>query len=191
MVLLTVMTAGIVGLPILAPRTPKTGRFPCENCLCGCPTAEFCWDKCCCHTDVEKLQWAAEQGVVPPAFLIARMEDSGHSKAMSWNSIARAPSPASCCEAHRTCDRASVADAVTDADEPGTDPDAASSIRLVQLEDAAKCRGISRVWTLLACGVVNLTPVQLADIDPPLLYCLVIQNDLVVSRTLCPDPPIP
>ncbi|MEZ6090988.1 MAG: hypothetical protein R3C05_23800 [Pirellulaceae bacterium] len=29
-------------------------------------------DKCCCHTDAEKLLWAKRNGVTPPAFLVQR-----------------------------------------------------------------------------------------------------------------------
>ncbi|WDQ14617.1 hypothetical protein [Rhodopirellula sp. P2] len=64
----------MIGLPLTAPRPEKVGRFPCEACPCGCSSADYCWDKCCCHSDFEKLQWAAENNVTPPAFLVARVD---------------------------------------------------------------------------------------------------------------------
>lgn len=41
-------------------------RYPCENCTCGCSSAEECWTHCCCHSARERLAWAIEQGVMPP-----------------------------------------------------------------------------------------------------------------------------
>jgi hypothetical protein len=42
-------------------------RFPCEGCACSCGGAHECWSNCCCHTEQERIQWAIEQGVEPPA----------------------------------------------------------------------------------------------------------------------------
>lgn len=42
-------------------------RYPCEACGCGCASAEECWTACCCHTLHERLVWAIENGVMPPA----------------------------------------------------------------------------------------------------------------------------
>ncbi|QDS96767.1 hypothetical protein HG15A2_00250 [Adhaeretor mobilis] len=46
-------------------------RFPCENCPCGCNTAEKCWNNCCCHSPAERLAWAKREGVTPPAYVVA------------------------------------------------------------------------------------------------------------------------
>ena len=29
--------------------------FPCMNRPCGCRSAEQCWKKCCCFTDLQKV----------------------------------------------------------------------------------------------------------------------------------------
>jgi len=42
-------------------------RYPCEKCGCGCATATECWTHCCCHSEQERLVWALENGVLPPA----------------------------------------------------------------------------------------------------------------------------
>jgi len=42
-------------------------RYPCESCGCGCASATECWTHCCCHTEQQRLVWAIENGVMPPA----------------------------------------------------------------------------------------------------------------------------
>lgn len=46
--------------------------FPCQSKGCGCRDAEQCWASCCCHSDAEKLAWAAANGVQPPIWFEAR-----------------------------------------------------------------------------------------------------------------------
>ncbi|QDV25832.1 hypothetical protein Q31a_41600 [Aureliella helgolandensis] len=62
-----------ISIPVYPTKT-VTERFPCENSPCGCSSAAFCWDKCCCHTDVEKLAWAESNKVQAPKFLVARVK---------------------------------------------------------------------------------------------------------------------
>ncbi|MFG0254794.1 MAG: hypothetical protein ACF787_06815 [Rhodopirellula sp. JB053] len=190
------MIVGIVGLPLTAPRPSTTERFPCENCPCGCATAEFCWDKCCCHTDAEKLAWAAENGVQPPAFLIARVQQSS----APANTVARSDSQqktASCCcccsENAPSCDTAGDTNEASEnaANTPAASDDVESSVRLVLLEDAARCRGIDMIWSIFSEAVIESPPVTVASTTPWLLFLLAIENDCVASRTLCPDPPVP
>lgn len=60
------------GVPLPAVVSHRAGeRFPCEACLCGCPDAESCWRDCCCHTNLEKVDWAIKNGVTPPRFVLA------------------------------------------------------------------------------------------------------------------------
>jgi hypothetical protein len=63
-----------------------TERFPCEGCACGCGSAQECWSNCCCHTEQERIQWAIDRGVEPPAsvrpsllarFMRAKQEQAG------------------------------------------------------------------------------------------------------------------
>lgn len=68
-----------VPLPDFAPKFVDE-RFPCEKCACGCRSAAHCWDKCCCFTDQEKLDWAKKNQVQPPQFLVARVAESKKTK---------------------------------------------------------------------------------------------------------------
>ena len=57
-----------LGIPLPQPVAKDTSRpFPCMHHACGCMTAESCWQGCCCMSDAQKLAWADEHGVTPPA----------------------------------------------------------------------------------------------------------------------------
>ena len=72
--MLPVLVFCMIGFPIPNLRVKESvERFPCEACTCSCTDPQHCWDKCCCHTDEEKLDWARGNGVVPPDFLVARV----------------------------------------------------------------------------------------------------------------------
>ncbi|HEY4234061.1 MAG TPA: hypothetical protein VGM76_11580 [Lacipirellulaceae bacterium] len=65
-----VVTAAGVPLPA-GNLSKKTGElFPCMDCPCGCNSAEQCWRSCCCHTLAERMDWAHDHGVRPPAYAI-------------------------------------------------------------------------------------------------------------------------
>lgn len=47
--------------------TPAADRFPCESDGCGCQTAAHCWPDCCCFSRTQRLAWAIDHHVQPPA----------------------------------------------------------------------------------------------------------------------------
>jgi hypothetical protein len=58
-----------IGLPLPALARKQSGQpFPCQHHLCGCASAEQCWEHCCCFTPEEKLTWAEANGIQPPAY---------------------------------------------------------------------------------------------------------------------------
>ncbi len=68
--------AGSLSFPIASVEIQDKDRstpFPCQDCPCGCKTAEQCWTSCCCHSPSERLAWAKKHGVKPPSY--ARLED--------------------------------------------------------------------------------------------------------------------
>ena len=77
--LLVVFALTAAGVPIPAGKaTQKNGElFPCATSQCGCASAEQCWSACCCHTLAERLTWAREHGVAPPAFALAEAHSVG------------------------------------------------------------------------------------------------------------------
>ncbi|WP_419189945.1 hypothetical protein [Stieleria marina] len=178
----------MIGLPISAPGPEKTGRFPCEDCPCGCSTADFCWDKCCCHSDAEKLQWAAQNNVQPPEFLVARVRAAAGNLVLVKTIPTQTASSSACC-----CCSKSPESETSSCEVPGPAKSAVteSRSRLIRLEDAARCHGIELLWSLFSQVVVDPLRPTAGSADEHLLFCLAIWNDRVFSRAVCPDPPIP
>jgi hypothetical protein len=77
--LLLVFAVTAAGVPLPAGnKSQKSGElYPCATCKCGCASAEQCWKSCCCHTLSERLAWAREHGVTPPAFALAEARHVG------------------------------------------------------------------------------------------------------------------
>jgi hypothetical protein len=55
--------------------TPGVTPFPCQGHRCGCQSAQQCWANCCCFTPQQRLAWAREHLVEPPAELVAAVAD--------------------------------------------------------------------------------------------------------------------
>ena len=66
------MIAGWLGRAVGAAAGGGAERFPCESCGCVCLTATECWTHCCCHNEHQRLVWAIENGVMPPASVVFR-----------------------------------------------------------------------------------------------------------------------
>jgi hypothetical protein len=58
-----------LGFPLAATaRKDGAQPFPCQDHSCGCQSAEECWRGCCCFSPEERLAWARQHGVEPPAY---------------------------------------------------------------------------------------------------------------------------
>ena len=95
------------GLPL--PSFPQvretTERFPCEACPCGCATADFCWNNCCCHTTEQRIAWARREGVRPPAKVLVQAAAAGVDVS-EWDASLVAVKPVekgSCCSTEPSC----------------------------------------------------------------------------------------
>ena len=63
--------AATLPLPVATPEISDKDNsqpYPCQNCPCGCKTAEQCWTSCCCFTPAERFAWAEKNGVTPPSY---------------------------------------------------------------------------------------------------------------------------
>ena len=192
LVLLMTMAAGIVGLPLTSHAPEKTGRFPCEDCPCGCSKAEFCWDQCCCHSDAEKLRWASENGVSPPEFLVARARKASQSVRLAKSPDSRQASQSCCCcaksdeaKSPAKCDVATSQGAAT------AKAVTSHRLRLVRLEDAARCRGVELAWLLFSQATVDLDREAFTPAEPRLVFLLAMQDEHATSTAMRPDPPVP
>ncbi len=135
----------VIGVPLPAVRSSPVStdavRYPCENRGCGCVSAEECWKgDCCCFTLEEKLAWAEERGIEPPAHVRPMVE-------------ARKNRSASCCtrttKSNCCAKESEHSDSTTDCPEcrrnnkSSGDPDSKSkSLAWVVGPMAAKCHGL-------------------------------------------------
>lgn len=182
-VLLAVVLVAIVGVPMpVKVMRLSDDAYPCQDCQCGCSSAAHCWDRCCCHSDVEKLAWASEHNVIPPVFLVERVAKH------QTTSIAGAVVNKSCCSSRQTC----CSDPSTDAETRTVqDSEAAPLLTMVRLEDAAQCRGMQLVWTLLSSMVIGQSPSKNVRPEPPLIGWLRVTDDRANSLLSAIDPPVP
>jgi hypothetical protein len=165
-----------VGVPVPASIQKERGvAYPCQHHACGCTSAAECWNNCCCYSTSQKLAWAREHNVTPPAQLLAAEEhehdESGDHDAHVATASSQAQ-PKSCCAknaAHAEPAGAScVADdcsghvRVSDADRQ------ASRVTFVSWVMARKCRGLAEYWCLSG-----------AALPPPSLVTWQFQWDVV------------
>ncbi|MBB3205805.1 hypothetical protein FHS27_001609 [Rhodopirellula rubra] len=139
----------------------------------------------------------------PPDFLVARVEASGPNfyaqnvarpgtiaPAETTRNDSSAPQSCCCCQ-QSNCD-VPEPDAVAASDsKEQTKAENDGPLRLVMLEDAARCRGIQLFWSIFSEAVIDPPTVAIASTPPSFLFLLAIEDDRALSRTLCPDPPVP
>lgn len=159
----------------------RSTPFPCQNRPCGCRTAEQCWKKCCCFTNAQKVAWANQQGIRPPAAVLTAAIRETKSEARTV---------ASCCAGRastkKTCSSAGGCE-MPAASRP-LDRTSASS-RIVIGAFYQQCSGTDWGWlvtpSLLVCSVecvVVPAPVPMTDCAPP-------GSDRLSSRVV--EPPVP
>lgn len=188
---LVILSAGIVGMPVRRPAPAKNGQFPCQDCPCGCSTAEYCWDKCCCHTDVEKLRWADEHGVSAPKFLVDRVAKSGSNASQSVSrccSTTPAIQPSCCQSATVHSSAATCCKSKGETCNAESDQATAGFVRLV---DVAKCQGKDLLWSVFNSIVIPDDQTMPAATEPPLLYRTCLHDERKCCVFARPDPPVP
>ncbi|TWT82590.1 hypothetical protein CA13_40530 [Planctomycetes bacterium CA13] len=165
--------------PLVASRDSLDERFPCENCPCGCATAEFCWDTCCCFSDEEKLRWASDAGVKPPDFLVDRVN--------AKNNVSKLSNHCCCCSTGvSTCE---VSEPAGTADDMPVASRTKTSV--VLFWKAAQCRNLRLMWTLLAQAFVDKDDHHVvAPMEWP-MHWLRLSDEFAASRSVSPEPPVP
>ena len=72
-----------LGIQLPLPVSKKSDQpYPCMNHPCGCASAEQCWRHCCCTTLEQRLAWARENHVTPPAYALTEARARG----IDWES---------------------------------------------------------------------------------------------------------
>ena len=144
-----------IALPCPAAAARSTERYPCENCGCGCRSAEECWAHCCCFTNQEKIEWGRRHGVAVPEFVVAAAKREA--------SAAERPKCAHCKHGAAPQNRVSPPVARTENDdEQGSDENRPS--RGVSWLSALRCHGLTDYWQ---AAVVSWPGEWPAAMDPP------------------------
>jgi hypothetical protein len=146
------------GVPVPVAAGPKSGeRYPCEGHNCGCRSAEHCWRSCCCHTHEERLAWAREDGVTPPAFVLVAELKPAPTK----------PKCPHCCSK-----------ATPPAPSPAVDDD--SSVRWVSYFAAQRCRAGTSNWVNLPWSCPPPQPIEqptfVTASEPIAIACVMVAD---------------
>lgn len=128
---------GILPSPVLIARLTGgdlAARFPCEADTCGCFSALECWTQCCCLTPRQRLAWAIQNGVKPPAHAVLPAGDRGQSEKL----LATLLSEISTCADDKQTTSGCCAD--DDAPTCASDADAGSGVVLFGGKTRAQCK---------------------------------------------------
>jgi hypothetical protein len=167
--------AGTIGLPTL--RLNRSGKdrsqpFPCQDHRCGCSNAEQCWRSCCCFTNRQKLAWAAEHGVTPPAYVSVAAE---REQPVASTSACTSQQNKSCCEHESKCHDQKSQCVQHDEHDAAAPTLAFDFVLAIQ---ARQCQGQAQLW--LALGAVGMPP-PLVALNLESLDCGEV---LIVAETL-------
>ncbi len=179
------VTACTLGIPLpIQVEKPSSELFPCMNCPCGCKTAEKCWRDCCCHTQAEKLAWARDNGVTPPAYVLVAVERPSATKGPSCCSNKAASS--SCCSSHVKPNCCGSETACQQA-KPKRRRSSSSTVLIMM---AQRCQGLTSSLTVLPPSV--MPPKIHQPLDTPPSWVAGLTNDLLSPGPFAvPDTPPP
>lgn len=121
--------------------------FPCQKGSCGCKNAEQCWTNCCCLSPSERLTWAKENGVTPPAYVakVTDVDESQKSRPTTCAKCVVASTKPSCCAskpAAPVCAESCESEEVE------------SEATLVLSIMALKCKGAANLFTNLPWAIL-------------------------------------
>ena len=179
----------MLGLPLPAiPSKTSDERFPCELCPCGCNTAAHCWDKCCCYSDQEKLDWAEKNHVLPPEFLVRRVAKS-KTPASKIALASKATSPASLatkstCRCCKSCSSKAESKKVEARK-------VHRSSKTVLLIAALKCQGIQLAFSIFSSTIIPSQCGPVTQNSPPFLEMLESRDVFALDLYLDLDGPVP
>lgn len=147
------------GLP-LVPAKPAASlsgeRFPCEACGCGCPTAEVCWTKCCCHSLPERLAWAKREGVRPPETVLAQAHAAGFNVSDWWGAAeSKRKPPAPLVLAKAEPKRAKCCCCQPAASQPQPTKSTTLGFRTLA------CEGITQLWLSIGIALPTFAEVEM------------------------------
>lgn len=172
----------IVGMPLPKSRQKdKSFAYPCMDHVCGCMNAEQCWRGCCCLTRDEKLAWAKENGVTPPAFVLAQTETDMKHECCSDH---KKPHECSECKKTDSCCHEQACDHVPEETQP-------VDVTWVVTLQAMKCHGDQGWNWLVSIIVIDLTEQASVRVQASIQDCVVFQNEAIQTIAHLPAVPPP
>lgn len=200
---LAVYLVALVGFPVpdFAQSTSATA-YPCQHGRCGCATAEQCWRSCCCKSLEERLAWARENHVTPPAFVLRQLAET---EALAVSKHQETASPNTCCKHQHgdaeiekaACDRqsprpetgqASPKSCCSHSGDAAKTAKQSSTTTWFCVVDAAKCSGIHSLW--LALGTVIAPPANV-DYENELSLTGMVSPAIQYRYAVSLSPPFP
>lgn len=152
-----------IPLPTVAVAN-STEPYPCMSHRCGCPNAEACWRHCCCMSLWEKLVWARENRVEPPAYVLAEAE----SKGIQWHAflLGAYDEPQSTCGGSCHTKRGNGCCTGSNGhSEAGCSTQQLKPAAGIVLIEALKCRGADQNWHGLSASLPPPQETSFAPID--------------------------
>ena len=174
----------IIGMPLPKSRQKdKSIAYPCMNHACGCMNAEQCWRGCCCYTRDEKLAWARENGVAPPAFVLAQTDTEEKHEHACCSDHKNHHECSECKKAESCCHEQACHHEHEDADPV--------DVNWVITLQAMKCHD-DQGWNWLASFIViDLTEQASVSAQATIQERIVCQNEAVQTISLLPAVPPP
>ena len=161
-------------LPVVIEKDIST-PFPCQAKGCGCRNADQCWENCCCHTDREKLAWAAKHGVEPPSWFMERMQSSDLD---NCDSKSKSVTGGCCC----CCKKKSTHPPITSKK---------TRKQLLIVKQQMNCSGISKTDNFQRWEIQLYPGEPILALVPPNIASLCAKHDMrlsVVTATMDPRP---
>jgi len=174
----------MIGVPLpavlsSADQVAANSPFPCQHHRCGCRDSEQCWRDCCCFSMEEKLAWAQQNNVEPPAYVVEAVLAARQAKQTAVK---------------KHCSRCSSSCETKQAE---SKPQATATQRpshgttWIVLIDAQRCRGeAGGSFTQVSVATVPPLPIQAPNVRDLTDDCpLPFQISLPAVAFAPPDPP--
>lgn len=193
LLLLVTILATHLPLPHRVVRPVEKDRsrpFPCQDRLCGCRTAEQCWQRCCCFTREQKLAWI--QLHAAPLSQQTRPTHRQH------HLVARDQHRRSCCrtsEQPAATVRSLSRRLLSGPDHGPQEPAGRKGVESVPQGGAIlafvahSCQGQPWGWNTLDCQAVPVDPHIACPVSGLPEASLSLTSDLLLARAL--EPPVP
>jgi hypothetical protein len=173
------MLATSLGVPVLvAPPLDVSQPFPCMSHRCGCGSAAACWRGCCCMTLAQKLAWARDHGITPPAYVLAQVREETQKVAS--------------CGAGSCCPKRKQSSPVTNQETVKKhSPPPSVELGLVLVNDYRRCQGLSTLWLTLSHALPPRLETSAPRYRPAPGTWLAVTSQSAESLPLSPDTPPP